>query len=71
MPALRQTSSTVVPSSVCFSMKAICCSLNLDFFTPRISWRTMAKPNRGILTKIGPVCGLRSISMVCRRALQL
>ena len=27
-----QTSSTVVPSSACRRMKAICCSLNRDFF---------------------------------------
>jgi len=31
MPAFRQTSSTVVPSSACFNMNAICCSLNLLF----------------------------------------
>jgi hypothetical protein len=28
MPAFRQTSSTAVPSSACFNMNAICCSLN-------------------------------------------
>jgi hypothetical protein len=32
MPALRHTSSTRVPSSACRKMKAICCSLNRDFF---------------------------------------
>jgi len=55
IPALRQTSSTVVPSSNCFNMKAICCSLNLDFFMPRISRMALAKPDREILTKNGPV----------------
>src|SRR5260370_656981 len=41
MPALRQTSSTVVPSSACRKMKAICCSLNRDLFMenpPPASW---------------------------------
>jgi hypothetical protein len=32
IPAFRQTSSTVTPSSPCRKMKAICCSLNRDFF---------------------------------------
>ena len=32
-PALRQTSSTVLPSSACRKMKAICCSLNRDLYT--------------------------------------
>ena len=30
--AFRQTSATATPSSPCFRIKAICCSLNLDFF---------------------------------------
>lgn len=33
MRASRQTSSTVVPSSACRRMKAICCSLNFDLRT--------------------------------------
>jgi hypothetical protein len=32
MPALRQTSPTVVPSSACRRMNAICASLNFDLF---------------------------------------
>ena len=31
MPGSRQTSATATPSSPCFKIKAICCSLNLDF----------------------------------------
>src|SRR3569833_3642661 len=33
MPIFLQTSSTGVPSSACFSAKAICCSVNLLLFT--------------------------------------
>src|SRR6266436_4663349 len=33
MPILRQISSTGVPSSCCFRAKAICSSVNRDFFT--------------------------------------
>lgn len=32
MPAFRQISPIAVPSSACFSTKAICASENLDFF---------------------------------------
>jgi hypothetical protein len=32
MLSLRQTSSTVVPSSACFNAKAICCSSYLTSF---------------------------------------
>jgi hypothetical protein len=32
MPNFRQTSSTLIPDSACLSAKAICASVNFDFF---------------------------------------
>jgi len=50
MPALRHTSPTAVPSSVCFSTKAIRASLNFDLFMvalrllgPSLNWKSPAR----------------------------
>jgi GMC oxidoreductase len=54
--ACSKPSSMVVSSSACLNMKAICCSLNFDFFIPKSPRLAMAKPNRDFLTQNQSVC---------------
>ena len=61
MPALRQTSSAVAPSSACFNMNAIYCSLNLLLFVPKTPRLTNAKPNQDFLKKTDQFIGSRSL----------
>lgn len=70
MPAFRHTSSTVVPSSACLRMNAICCSLNLDVFIHGFPCSAFAKPNREFLSKLGPVYGeqVKCLRPSCDRA---
>lgn len=51
MPAFRHTSSTVAPPSACLRMNAICCSLNLDFFTGEFHRPAFANPSRKFFNK--------------------
>jgi len=53
-PILRQTSSTAVPASACCSAKAICWSVNFDFFIGYGPSR-MAHRSRKTLTQAGPM----------------
>ena len=54
IPAFRQISSTLVPSSNGLRINAICCSVNLDLFMAKILGSPGAKPNREFLIKNEP-----------------